>query len=89
MIDLNELGGSAALYAQKLGPKLERVLIARMGEADYRAASFLDDRMYLSAMEAAWVPLEAMAARVEVIDPQPLHSSHRACGFDIAVPVDR
>jgi hypothetical protein len=73
MIDLNELSGSAALYPQKLGPKLERALIVRMSEADYRAASFLDDRMYMSAMQAAWAPLEAMASRVDNIETRPLH----------------
>jgi len=73
MIDLNELSGSAALYPQKLGPALERALVVRMNEADYRAASFLDERMYLRQMEAAWVPVSTMAARMENTDTRPLH----------------
>jgi hypothetical protein len=73
MIDLNELSGSATLYPQKLGPALERALVVRMDDADYRAASFLDERMYTRQMEAAWVPMSAMAARIENMDARPLH----------------
>ncbi|HSZ75741.1 MAG TPA: hypothetical protein VK779_13040 [Rhizomicrobium sp.] len=73
MIDLNELGGSAALYPQKLGPQLERALVVRMSEVDYRAASFLDERMFTRQMEAAWVPVGAMEARLSDIDVKPLH----------------
>ena len=73
MIDLSELGGSAALYPQKLGPQFERALIVRMTEADYRAASFLDERMFTRQMEGAWVPVSAMEARLGEIDAKPLH----------------
>jgi hypothetical protein len=73
MIDLNELSGSAALYPQKLGPALERALVVRMSEDDYRAASFLDERMYTRQMEAAWVPVSALTARLETITTQPMH----------------
>ncbi len=73
MIDLSELGGSAALYPQKLGPQLERALVVRMSEADYRAASFLDERMFTRQMEGAWVPVSAMEARLGEIEAKPLH----------------
>lgn len=73
MIDLGELGATAALYPQKLGPALERALIVRMEEADYRAASFLDERMYMRQMEAAWTPVSTLASRMETIAPRPLH----------------
>jgi hypothetical protein len=73
MIDLGELAGSATLYPQKLGPALERTLIVRMREADYRTASFLDERMYMQRMEAAWTPVSALASRMAGMDTRPLH----------------
>lgn len=73
MIDLGELAATPALYPQKLGPALERALIVRMDEADYRAVSFLDERMYTRQMEAAWAPVSALAPRTDAIAPRPLH----------------
>ena len=71
---LRELS-SPAMYPQNLDPARGRVLTIHMREADYRAASFLDDRVLTRESEGAWVPYPRLAeavARMEG-DARPLH----------------
>ncbi len=51
------LGTSPALYPQKLDLALRKVFFVRMTEADYRNASFLDDRMLSPRTVGAWMAL--------------------------------
>ena len=62
-IRLDDLAASPALYPQKLDLIRDAVLLIRMGEADYREASFLDDRVLRPGIEGAWAPFEAVAQR--------------------------
>lgn len=43
-------------YPQKYDPVMERVLLVRMREQSYRAASFLDDRILTPAVQGFWSP---------------------------------
>ncbi|HEY4124631.1 MAG TPA: hypothetical protein VGM36_08465 [Rhizomicrobium sp.] len=60
-------------YPQKLDLAQGRVLMIRMREEDYRAASFLDDRMLTAESKAAWVPLDRVMANAQRIEPRSLH----------------
>ncbi len=47
--------------------------MVRMREEDYRAASFLDDRMLTAQSKGAWVPLEQVMEKAQRIEARPLH----------------
>jgi len=81
MNDLSGLASSPVLYPQKLDVEKDQVFFVRMGEAAYRAASFLDDRVLSAAAPGNWMPWDkaaelAAAART----PRPLqfifHTGH-------------
>jgi hypothetical protein len=68
----DELFPSPALYAQKL--ERDAVFVLRLSEADYRAASFLDERVQTPAMQGAWLPYaEVERAAAVASDGVPLH----------------
>jgi len=56
-----ELAGSAAVYPQKIED--ESALLIRMSEADYRRASFLDDRILTHRTEGHWFPYADIRSR--------------------------
>lgn len=60
-------------YPQNLDLAQKRVLMIRMAEEDYRAASFLDDRMLTAMHKGAWVALDPVLANARRIMPLPLH----------------
>lgn len=72
-IDLAGLAQSPALYPQKLDLAAGRALLIRMSEADYRASSFLDDRILTPQTQGAWVALDDLRAAAMEIAPCPLH----------------
>jgi hypothetical protein len=61
-------------YPQALDLVRGLVLVVRMDERAYRAASFLDDRILSPATRGAWLPGQAVAgAARQVANPRPLH----------------
>ena len=53
---LEGLAGSPVLYPQKYDPVREGTLLIRMSAADYRSASFLDDRILTAKTQGFWAP---------------------------------
>ncbi|HYS45448.1 MAG TPA: hypothetical protein VEM35_03370 [Rhizomicrobium sp.] len=68
-----ELAGSASLYAQKLDVDREALFLVRLEPSQYRAASFLDDRILDGAVAIGWVPYAPVEAVARHIIPLPLH----------------
>lgn len=58
----SELFPSPVLYPQKYDAARDAVYFLRVGEADYRAASFLDERMQTPAMQGAWTSYANVAS---------------------------
>jgi hypothetical protein len=63
----------AALYPQKFDPDRDAALLLRLGAAQIRAASFLDDRILTPGQSGEWRAAEALARDVEDSAPKPLH----------------
>lgn len=70
---MNLFAASPELYPQKLVLEQQRVLMVRMAEADYRAASFLDDRMRGPETKGRWIALEAVLTQAPQVRAKPLH----------------
>lgn len=70
---MNIVAASPELYPQKLDLSQQRVLMIRMTQADYRAASFLDDRMLTAETQGRWIALEAVLAQAPQVHCKPLH----------------
>ena len=71
---LGALPASPAVYPQKLDPARQNVLLIRLDEAAYRAASFLDDRILNADTEGLWAPLARVRQAAEIArDLRPLH----------------
>lgn len=70
---MNLLAASPELYPQKLDLAQQRVLMLRTTEADYRAASFLDDRMLNAETSGRWIALESVLSHAPQVQPKPLH----------------
>lgn len=70
---MNLLAASPEFYPQKLELGQQRVLMLRMTEADYRAASFLDDRMLSADTTGRWMALESLLLQAPDVQPKPLH----------------
>lgn len=68
-----ELTASPAIYPHTYDARGARVMTIRLSEADYRTASFLDDRILAPGMAAAWVPLAGLAEAMQQGAPHPLH----------------
>lgn len=65
---------SPALYPQKLDLEKRQVRLLRMMEADYRHASFLDDRVLNPRADSAWVDLNTIdQAMAGAHAAKPLH----------------
>jgi hypothetical protein len=60
-------------YPLTLDSVQDRVLLARLSEADYRVASFLDSRIVMPGMRATWVPLGEIAVAARHVKARPLH----------------
>jgi hypothetical protein len=68
------LPASPDAYPQALDLVRGLVLVIRMNERAYRAASFLDDRILGPGTEGAWLPAAAAAQAAQgVADGRPLH----------------
>lgn len=70
---MNAIAASPEWYPQKLDLLQRRVLMIRMTQADYRAASFLDDRMLGPQSEGLWLHLETLLDQAAEVEPRPLH----------------
>ena len=70
---MNVIAASPDIYPQKLDLGQQRVLMIRMTQADYRAASFLDDRMLTAETQGRWIALEAVLAQASQVHCKPLH----------------
>ncbi len=64
---------SAEIYPHALNAAGDHLQLLRLSEADYRAASFLDDRMLTPDMEIGWAPVPVLAQAARQIKPKPLH----------------
>lgn len=60
-------------YPLALDSVQDRVLLARLSEADYRVSSFLDNRVVMPGMRTIWVPLGEIAVASQHVKPRPLH----------------
>jgi hypothetical protein len=68
------LPASPDAHAHNLDLAGGRVLVLRLDERAYRAASFLDDRILSPSTQGAWLPGAAVTeASRRVRDPRPLH----------------
>ncbi len=68
------VAASPVLYPQKLDLALRKTLLVRMTEADYRNASFLDDRMISPRTVGAWVDLDEIEQKIATAhEGKPLH----------------
>jgi hypothetical protein len=68
-----ELAGTASLYVQQLDVNREALFLVRLEPSQYRAASFLDDRILDGAATIGWVPYPPIEAVARRIVPLPLH----------------
>jgi len=67
------LGDTPLIYPHKLDFARDLVLLIRMNEADYRAASFLDERILSPATKGAWCAFAEVAGAAPRQDARPLH----------------
>jgi hypothetical protein len=76
----HELSSSPTLYPQKYDSVRDAVFFVRLTPADYRAASFLDDRILGSGMLGAWAPYAQVEAAIATAAARPLgfifHTGH-------------
>lgn len=72
--DLARLADDARLFPQKIDLGRMALLFVHMEEGDYRAASFLDDRILSGSVRGFWAPLQ-QAAQALGVSPRlrPLH----------------
>ncbi|HTS22618.1 MAG TPA: hypothetical protein VMN79_12515 [Casimicrobiaceae bacterium] len=71
---LRRLPASPDAYLQKLDLVALTVLLVEFGAAQYRSASFLDDRILGPTTKGAWLPLDRIdEGSRRVVDPRPLH----------------
>ncbi|HKB96807.1 MAG TPA: hypothetical protein VKB94_08140 [Rhizomicrobium sp.] len=68
-----ELAGTARLYVQQLDAEREALFLVRLEPSQYRAASFLDNRILDGAAAIGWVPYAPIEAVARHIIPLPLH----------------
>jgi hypothetical protein len=67
------LSKSPDIYLQKLDLVRLNALFIRFSEADYRAASFLDDRILSPATRGSWLSFDRAAALRHAPSPRPVH----------------
>lgn len=68
-----ELGATASLYVQQLDVDREALFLVRLEPSQYRAASFLDNRILQGASTIGWLPYGPVEAVAQKIVPLPLH----------------
>lgn len=68
-----DLAASPALYPWSLDLERRAVLLVRMDEADYRASSFLDERIVTRDRRGQWLALAALDQALGARRPAPLH----------------
>lgn len=68
-----EFAASPTLYPLRLEDDGGRMFLARLTEADYRAASFLDERALGSELFVGWAPTALLTRAAEAIQPRPQH----------------
>lgn len=68
-----EFAASPTLYPLRLADDGGRMFLARLTEADYRAASFLDERGLGPELSVGWAPTDLLMRAAEAIQPRPLH----------------
>jgi hypothetical protein len=68
-----EFSASPTLYPLRLADDGGRMFLARLAEADYRAASFLDERGLGPELSIGWAPTDLLTRASEAIQPRPLH----------------
>ena len=68
-----EFAASPTFYPLRLEEDGSRMFLARLSEADYRAASFLDERALSPALFVGWAPGALLMRAAEAIRPRPLH----------------
>jgi hypothetical protein len=68
-----EFAASPMLYPLQLDDDGERMFLARLTEADYRSASFLDERGLSPAHFVGWAPSALLVRAAEAIRSRPLH----------------
>ncbi len=72
-ISAAELVGSPALYPQAMDAAREALFLVRLTQAQYRSASFLDDRILADAQAIGWVPFAPIAQVAGHVAARPLH----------------
>ena len=71
---LQRVPASPDAYPQKLDLVRASILGIHFSEADYRAASFLDDRILGPSTQGAWLAIERVVAAAQLVhEPRPLH----------------
>ena len=71
---LSRLTATPDVYVQKLDLVRSAALLVEVREDEFRAASFLDDRMLCDAMPRQWVSLKPLVERAEQLEPvHPVH----------------
>jgi hypothetical protein len=79
-VSARALTSSALLYPQKIALTTPALYLVSLAQAQYRAASFLDDRLLDGAAAIGWVPLEPVETAIAAIQPLPLsfifHAGH-------------
>lgn len=68
-----DIAATAHYYPQNFDAAGDRILLVRLSEADYNAASFLDQRLLNPAMHGIWIPFAEVAAMAHLIARRPLH----------------
>ncbi len=68
-----DLSASPALYPHSFDATVDRVLLVRLSASDYRLSSFLDSRMLVPGMDAAWFDYVPVAVSAERVRPKSLH----------------
>jgi hypothetical protein len=68
-----DIAASPRLYPHQLDLARNRLMLLRLTQADYRAASFLDDRMATPDMVVGWAPAASLAVAAKAIRQRPLH----------------
>jgi hypothetical protein len=68
-----EFAASPTLYPLRLEDDGGRMFLVRLTEADYRTASFLDERALGPDLHIGWAPTALLARAAEAIRPLPSH----------------
>lgn len=75
-----DVAATAHYYPHSFDAAGDRVMLIRLSEADYNAASFLDQRVLTPAMRGTWIPFAEVAAMAHLIQKKPLnfifHTGH-------------